>query len=451
MQTKLPAFLSLIIILSISIFANNNAENLAKQATSNDSSQSQIAIKSLREMNQKGLDTLFDVYKTEIKTYTKTGNKTAEWQKISNAIDNVAMQKDAYSSRLYWHTDIEKAKSEAQQTNKTILTLRLLGNLNEEYSCANSRFFRSILYSNKKIAKELRENYILHWQSVRPAPKVTIDFGDGRQIVRTITGNSIHYILDKNGNVIEAIPGLYNPSNFYVYLKEISRLNNRKLKTKNYWQSYRTAKRNQILAKWQRDLDKLGIKVDSKLPVKAKLNSSNVDIPTPQPVKEVKENPAKSDKNEPPTALDAASLAVTKSAVEIDLVRIISYDSEALKAKTTFKEWQELARLYGRSIIDKNSRMFIKNKTYQNENYPKKDFSALITNLEKYVEIDTVQNEYVFHTKIYEWLNSGEYSNIDQLNNKIYADLFKTPKSDKWLGLYSPDIYSAIENNGVIK
>ena len=39
-----------------------------------------------------------------------------------------------------------------------------------------------------------------------PAPRITIDFGDGRQIVRTITGNSIHYVLTSDGQEIAGIP-----------------------------------------------------------------------------------------------------------------------------------------------------------------------------------------------------------------------------------------------------
>ena len=46
-----------------------------------------------------------------------------------NALDTVAMQKDAYASHLYWYTDIEEAKRIAKVKNKPILTLRLLGNL----------------------------------------------------------------------------------------------------------------------------------------------------------------------------------------------------------------------------------------------------------------------------------------------------------------------------------
>ena len=49
----------------------------------------------------------------------------------------------------------------------------LLGRLDEELSCANSRFFRTVLYANAEISAHLREHFVLHWQSVRPVPRIS--------------------------------------------------------------------------------------------------------------------------------------------------------------------------------------------------------------------------------------------------------------------------------------
>lgn len=136
------------------------------------------------------------------------------------ALDALCQQRDCYASHLYWYTDIAKAKAAAKASHKPILSLRLLGRLDQDLSCANSRFFRVALYPNAEISRLLSNNFILHWQSVRPAPKITIDFGDGRQMERTITGNSIHYILDADGRPIDAIPGLYAPKAFLRQLKQ---------------------------------------------------------------------------------------------------------------------------------------------------------------------------------------------------------------------------------------
>ena len=135
-------------------------------------------------------------------------------QRLIPVIDAVAAQRDAVWSRLYWYTDLDRAKAAAQSQNKPILYLRLMGKLTDEYSCANSRFFRTVLYANRDVSKTLREQYILVWGSERPVPVVTIDYGDGRILKRTLTGNSIHYILSPQGKVVDALPGLYAPQTF---------------------------------------------------------------------------------------------------------------------------------------------------------------------------------------------------------------------------------------------
>jgi hypothetical protein len=114
---------------------------------------------------------------------------------------------------LDWHTDLESAKHEAQKTSRPILSLRLLGRLDEAYSCANSRYFRALLYPEPRV-REAMSGFVLHWQSLRPVPKVTIDFGDGRTLVRTITGNSLHAVLRADGTPVDAILGLLSVDAF---------------------------------------------------------------------------------------------------------------------------------------------------------------------------------------------------------------------------------------------
>ena len=137
----------------------------------------------------------------------------------AGVLDRVCRQRDCAWSGLYWYTDLESAKAEARRTHRPILALRLLGNLDEELSCANSRYFRTILYSDRRISAYMKANFVLEWESVRHVPVVTIDFGDGRVMRRTITGNSIHYLLDENGTPIDALPGLYAPAAFLAQLE----------------------------------------------------------------------------------------------------------------------------------------------------------------------------------------------------------------------------------------
>ena len=124
-----------------------------------------------------------DQYRDEINRHIADPSAASDeqWQRIATALDTVGQQKNSYIAGLYWYTDLEEAKKTLPPANKPILSLRLLGKLTDEFSCANSRFFRTVLYPNAEVSAYLREHYVLHWQSVRPVPKVTIDYGDGRQ------------------------------------------------------------------------------------------------------------------------------------------------------------------------------------------------------------------------------------------------------------------------------
>ena len=76
----------------------------------------------------------------------------------------------------------------------------------------------------------------------------------------------------------------------------------------------------------------------------------------------------------------------------------------------------------------------------------------LFRNLEQSVAVDTVRNEYELHRKFHRWCIEGTApANVDELNEKVYAELFLTPKSDPWLGLLPRDAYSALPNNGVVQ
>lgn len=58
------------------------------------------------------------------------------------------------------------------------------------------------------------QNCQLAWQNLRPAPKVTIDFGDGRTMQRTLKGSTVIYLCRPDGTVVDAFPGVYTPEDF---------------------------------------------------------------------------------------------------------------------------------------------------------------------------------------------------------------------------------------------
>jgi len=422
MKIKHSFLVLAVLLLSSTLFASGRS---AEELVSNDAATSKTAIGELRELGSAGLDALFAKYAADIERFTKTGEPFESWKRVAAALDTVAMQKDVYTSHLFWYTDLEEAKRAAKAQNKPILSLRLLGNLNEEFSCANSRLFRAILYSNAEISKYLRDNYILHWRSVRPAPRITIDFGDGRKIERTITGNSIHYILDADGNIIDAIPGMYSPVKFLGYIKKANVAYQAvhglsKKERQLALMKYRKANFAEITDNRNKAVESAGVKVI--------------------------ENPSGS------LAIVAAPVAVSKAMVvdEYSILRVFD-DFAKFEPSIKFDDWNKLARVYvTNSSIDANSTALVRRQN-RTTGLTEDEFKALFANLHNFVAIDTTRNEFLFHTKLYEWLNGRFVPDIEALNAQVYDQIFQTPNSDKWLGLYSNDVYTALDGNGIVK
>lgn len=435
---------SLLLLLALVSFQTLHAkpelETLARQATSADASEAGRATAELRELGPAGLQALRQAYALEIDRQIASPllATTPEWQRLSLALDTVSGQKDSYLSGLYWYTDLNQAKAVARATGKPILSLRLLGKLNEEFSCANSRFFRTILYSNEEIAKTLREKFILHWQSMRPAPRVTIDFGDGRKLERTLTGNSIHYVLDADGQPLEALPGLYGPAAFRRQLHEIDALFQQVTKKKTpdfrgFFSIYQRERLNKINLTWLGDIEKSGGKSPAGLVMVRREDGT-------------------------PEALQIASLAVTKAVTEASILRSMTAAPEALGAVTDEANWKKIAQLHlGDATLDPSSIGLIRRQTQKaltvdaTGRNAEMTLAKLVEKLQMNIALDTVRNEYLMHTKLYAWLLADRgRSDIDALNKKVYAELFLTPASDPWLGLFSPETYVAIDGSGIV-
>jgi len=395
-----------------------------------------MAISELRALGPSGLEALLTIHADEVKRHVSNPVEpaTPAWLRLSAALDAVSQQKDSYLSGLYWYTDLSAAESAARASGKPILSLRLLGKLNEEFSCANSRFFRSVLYANADVSSVLREHYVLHWQSVRPAPKVTVDFGDGRKLERTVTGNSIHYILDSEGNVIDALPGLYGPAAFLRTLgraEEISRrLSGLALPA---WRqalgNYHRAAVQTITAEWLDDATRVGGKIPEALLPKTNAKSTR--------------------------ASDIAPLAMTKAVTEVSLIAAITRDANALTAVTDEATWNRIASLHiADAQLDERSINLIRRQ--MQGVWPADDtkikVASLLQKLEQNIALDTVRNEYMMHTKVQAWLASGLVANsVDTFNEKVYAELFLTPRSDPWLGLFAEDTYTGLDHGGIIR
>lgn len=430
---SLALLLLLLVSLTTAAKAETNLDSLAREAVSNNQTKSAKAIAALRRAGPAGLEAMFTAHAAAINEQIANPlmRRSAEWERLSTALDAVSQQKNSYLSHLYWYTDLDDAEAAAKKSGKPILSLRLLGKLSEEFSCANSRFFRTILYSNAAISRKLREDFILHWKSVRPVPHVTIDFGDGRKLERTLTGNSIHYILDSQGRVIEALPGLYGPRAFLRALLVSERVFAKLTEAKNANPglgliTYRQRMINEFNMNWVKDIEKAGGKLPAEVTVVRRPDGSI-------------------------EAFQIAQLAVTKMATEANLLRSLTANAESLGKVTDEVTWKKIAKLHAAdSEIDARSIGLIQRET--RKVIGERELRDLLTKLQENVALDTVRNEYLMRSRIYAWLvHDRGRSSLETFNDKIYDELFLTPASDPWLGLFTADTYMALDDSGVVR
>ena len=400
-------------------------DSLVQQATAVDQNTSQQAIAKLREFKNAGVEAFWNTYQKDLPNNPK----------LRATLDAICQQKDCDASRLYWYKDLEAAKAASKETGKPILALRLLGNLTDELSCANSRFFRTALYPNAAVSQLLRDRFILYWQSERPVPKVTIDFGDGRKLEQTITGNSIHYVLDNEGLPIDAIAGLYSPQAFIDNLKQAEAIAQSLQNTND-----NANLRREILVKYHRDrLTKLEKNWQADLRRLRLPNQRLLALATTDPKA---------------SAMIASRLTVSKAMVELPTLSrttgepLTELNPPSPFAKLSDENWARLARLYqNRVYLDQGSIKLMERKLPTNAS-----MSTIINSFERAIAQDTVRNEYVFHAQIHNWFANGEFINSDTtalttLNRRVYDQLFMTPASDPWLGLVNENIYTGISKN----
>ena len=311
-------------------------------------------------------------------------------------VDRVAGQRGAVVSRLYWYTDLQQAQAAAAASHRPILSLRLLGKLTDEFSCANSRFFRTALYSNKHLSDYLRDHFVLHWQSVRPVPRVTIDFGDGRKIQRTVTGNSAHYVLDENGRPLDVLPGLYGPAAFQAWLERSEQF---------------------LLA--------------------SKSGGVNPDRLAEYHARQIEEIDAR-------FAHDAAAIAAAVTSPD----------------ELTDAQWTAIAALHAEdAALDgasvqvmrrEHPDAFAAGRLALSKRVVEDPILQLVRTFESSLALDAVKNEYTLHRQAHQWFVAGQApADLDSLNQRVYAELFLTPSSDPWLGLAPAGVYTALEGDGI--
>jgi hypothetical protein len=65
------------------------------------------------------------------------------------------------------------------------------------------------LFSQDAVADFINANFEPAWETVRPVPVVRIDFGNGTVLTRTLHGNILTSVCAPDGNLLDALPGIY--------------------------------------------------------------------------------------------------------------------------------------------------------------------------------------------------------------------------------------------------
>jgi hypothetical protein len=76
-----------------------------------------------------------------------------------------------------------------------------------------------VLLSDPEVAAYLKDQVVPAWETVREVPKLTLDFGNGKKITRTLAGNTSILLCTADGKVMDAFPGVYTPADFLRELK----------------------------------------------------------------------------------------------------------------------------------------------------------------------------------------------------------------------------------------
>ena len=77
------------------------------------------------------------------------------------------------------------------------------------------------MFSSSEVAEYINATFEPAWESVRAAPLVTIDFGNGHVVKRTLQGNIATYVCGSDGIVYDVLPGIYAPD---VYRQQLEAL-----------------------------------------------------------------------------------------------------------------------------------------------------------------------------------------------------------------------------------
>ena len=80
------------------------------------------------------------------------------------------------------------------------------------------------MFSKENVAQVINARFEPVWESMRPVPIVRIDFGNGTVLTRTLHGNILTSVCDADGQLLDALPGIYAEKEYLHQLEQLSLL-----------------------------------------------------------------------------------------------------------------------------------------------------------------------------------------------------------------------------------
>ncbi len=240
-----------------------------------------------------------------------------------------------------------------------------------------------MLFSDKNIANYINQNFEPVWQSVRPVPIVRIDFGNGNVLTRTLHGNIATYVCNSGGQILDILPGIYDPEAYFQKLNQLRLLSQYVNSSKNG---------TETLVKYHK------LQSDALASHRAPLELVNMgDFG-----KAIVERPVKI------ILIPGAS----------DPAATVGMPGTAIRSKAI-----PSSRLVSRAIVPFGA---ISNATIS-EKKPQDDFALLVQ--------DTIHNEGPRRDAIHRYLSTAQNVHPEQITKWLYKNVLHADLDDPYLGL----------------
>jgi hypothetical protein len=250
-----------------------------------------------------------------------------------------------------------------------------------------------VLFSNEQVATFINNNFEPAWESVRPVPIVRIDFGNGTVLTRTLNGNIATSVCTRDGDVLDVLPGIYQPE---AYLEQLDQF--------------------RLLARYANKAMRFGVPTAAAKGVAQQPAAAHVEKPkTPEElraevVKSYHETQAKALADQGVAAKFVVTAGMSKAVIEdpIKLVLGVPGDNPSVKPAPKDATKQE-----GKTLLEKPD-----------------EVASWKTLAE-----DTKLNETVRRKLIHEMLAKKGLAKPEKLTKAIYKDVLHADLDDPYLGL----------------